>query len=90
MLLAFMNKALSAILTINRILETDVRMLGFLINLYIPLYSDLKTLFDFLDANFKILIPFLPTEVLQKYKNKPVDVLSYFFSITFLVTSQQS
>ena len=79
MLLAFMNKALSAILTINRILETDVRMLGFLINLCIPLYSDPKTLFDFLDANFKNLSDFLPTEVLQKYKNKPVDVLSYFF-----------
>ena len=79
MLLAFMNKALPAILTINRILETDVRMLGFLISLYITLYSDLKILFDFLDANFKNLIHFLPTEVLQKYKNKPVDVLSYFF-----------
>ena len=81
MLLAFMNKALSAILTIDRILKTDVQenFGGFLRNLYIPLYSLLKTLFDC----FKYLVDFLPTEVLQKYKKKPADEMSYFFKNVF-------
>ena len=85
MLLVFMNKALSTTLTIDRMLKkSDVlENLGFLRNLYFSLYSNPKTLFDCLDANFKYLRDILPTEVLQKYKKKPADGLSYFYQKCF-------
>ena len=57
--------------------KTDsLEKLELLRNLNLPLYSNPKTWFDCLDANFKYLFDILPTEVLHKYKKKSADKLS--------------
>ena len=85
MLLAFINKTLSTILAIERMLwKTDIlENLGILKIFYCALNSNPKTLFDDLDGYFKYLLDSLPGEVLQKYKLEAADGLSYFFQKCF-------
>ena len=84
-LLAFINKTLSTILAIERILsKTDIlENLGIVRFWYISLFSNPKTLFDSIDSYFKYLLNILPAEVLQKYKKEPSDGLFCFFQKCF-------
>ena len=84
-LLAFLNKILSTILAIERLLsKTDIlENLGILRIWYIPLFCNPKILFDSINSCLKYLLSILPAEVLQKYKKEPADGLSYFYQKCF-------
>ena len=84
-LLAFFNKMLSTILTVERLfINPDIlENLGMVRYWCTPLFSDPKILSDSINSYLKYLLNIFPAEVLQKYKKEPPDGLSYFFQKCF-------
>ena len=77
-LLRFINQILSTTLAVDKMLKkiNFWKITGVLGGL---LYSDPRKVFDGLNAYFKYLLDIFLSEVLQKYKKKTGDGLSYFF-----------
>ena len=84
LLLAFINEALFTIRIIDTVFtKHDIdEMLGIWGQLFLPLLSYPAKLIEGLHSYFTYLLTIMPQEILQKFKENPMDALSYFIKRT--------